>query len=128
MHKFRDNAVTGDIPLISLVLTSMVPPLYLLSKCPGFLGYTSSGCPTVCVLARLCWAFIGAGGGGERRCLNASMDKFSGLGITSAFCSVPLSFVSLMRIYTAFLFSRFPQMYKISAIYSVNDRQETRET
>ena len=25
MHKFRDNAVTGDIPLISLVLTSMVP-------------------------------------------------------------------------------------------------------
>ena len=59
---------------------------------------------------------------------NISMDKFSGLGITSAFCSVPLSFVSLMRIYTAFLFSRFPQMYKISVIYSVNDSQETPET
>ena len=26
VHKFRDNAVTGDIPLISLVLKSMVPP------------------------------------------------------------------------------------------------------
>ena len=26
VHSFRDNAVTGDIPLISLVLESMVPP------------------------------------------------------------------------------------------------------
>ena len=59
---------------------------------------------------------------------NKSMEKFSGLGITSAFCFVPLSFVSLMRIYTVFLFSRFPQMCKISALYSVNDSQETRET
>ena len=89
---------------------------------------------TVCVLARLCWASIGTSGGGTTLPQasvppdNKSMDKFSGLGITSTFCSVPLSFVSLMRIYTAFLFSRFPQMYKISAIYSVNDSQETRET
>ena len=116
MHKFRDNAVTGDISLISLVLTSMV-------------------CPAVCVLAPLCWASIGTGGGGGAALPqasmppeNKSMDKFSGLGITSAFCSVLLSFVSLMRIYTAFLFSRFPQMYKISAIYSVDAGQETRET
>ena len=63
VHKFRDNAVTGDIPLISLVLTSMVSPYYFLSRCPGFLGYTSSGCPTVCVLAHLCWASNGTSGG-----------------------------------------------------------------
>ena len=56
------------------------------------------------------------------------MDEFSGLGITSVFYSVPLSFFSLMRIYTAFLFSRFLQIYKISAIYIVNGSQETRET
>ena len=56
------------------------------------------------------------------------MDEFSGLGFTSVFYLVPLSFFSLMRIYTAFLFSRFYQMYKISAIYSVNGNQETRET
>ena len=42
--------------------------------------------------------------------------------------SVLLSVFSLMCIYTTFLFSRFHQMYKISAIYSVNGSQESRET
>ena len=31
--------------------TPLVPGICL---CPGILGYTSSGCPTICVLARLC--------------------------------------------------------------------------
>ena len=54
------------------------------------------------------------------------MDNFSGLGITSH--SAPLSFLSLIRIYPASLFRRFPPMYTILAIYIVNDSQETRET
>ena len=33
-----------------------------------------------------------------------------------------------MCIYTTFLFSRFPEMYKISAVYSVNGSQESRGT
>ena len=47
---FRDNAVTGDIPLISLVLKSMVSlsTWYIYIR-PRLLGYTLSGCPN-----RLC--------------------------------------------------------------------------
>ena len=47
-----------DITSIGIDGTPLVPSI---SLCPGLLGYTSSGCPTVCVL---CWASIGTGGGG----------------------------------------------------------------
>ena len=53
VHKFRDNAVTGDIPLISPVLESMVPLVPDIG-CPEHLEYTTFGSPTVYVLARLC--------------------------------------------------------------------------
>ena len=40
-----------DITSIGIDDTPLVPGI---SLCPGILGYNSSGCPTVCVLARLC--------------------------------------------------------------------------
>ena len=53
VHYFRDNAVTGDIPLISPVLEWIVPlvPVLIMSGTSG-IYYVS--CPTVLVLARLC--------------------------------------------------------------------------
>ena len=66
---FRDNAVTGDIPLISVVLKSTVPPWSLVYIRLELLGYTSSGCPN-----RLCssspllgfyWKRCGEGTGAE---------------------------------------------------------------
>ena len=66
MHFFRDNAVTGDIPLISLVLKSMVPTSYLLYIRPGLLGYTSSGCPNrLCSSPPLLGFYWGGGGWGD---------------------------------------------------------------
>ena len=63
MHNFRDNAVTGDIPLISLVLISMVPPKYLVYLyVRNFWDILRQAALTVCVLARLCLASIGTGG------------------------------------------------------------------
>ena len=54
VHRFRDNAVTGDIPFditsIGINGTPLVPDIV----CPEHLEYTTFGCPTVCVLARLC--------------------------------------------------------------------------
>ena len=50
------------------------------------------------------------------------MDEFSGLGMTSAF---PFSALCVSTLRS---FSRFREMYKISAIYSVNGSQESRET
>ena len=48
------------------------------------------------------------------------------LGMTSAFCP---TFLFQPYVYLHYvLLSRFPQMYKILAIYSVNGSQETRET
>ena len=133
MHYFCHNAVTGDIPLISLVLKSMIP-LSTCSKRPGLLGYIFRLVAlTVCVIARLCWASTGTGGG-KRHCLRPQcLQRINhcgwiqwsrhDFGILSHF-----PFFSLIYIYTRFLFSCFPQLYKISAIYSVNGSQETRET
>ena len=47
-----------------------------ISLCPGLLGYTSSGCPTVCVLARLCKTSIRTGGG-KQRCLRPQCLQFT---------------------------------------------------
>ena len=57
----RDDAVTGDIPFDITPMESRWYPL--VPSTLGLLGYTSSGCPTVCVLAHLGWACIGTGGG-----------------------------------------------------------------
>ena len=54
------------------------------------------------------------------------MDEFSGLGMTSAFC--PTFLFSALCVATLGFFSRAPEMYKISATYSVNGIQESRET
>ena len=75
---FRDNAVTGDIPLISLVFNSVLPPLYL--------EYTrgTSGIYLVRLLKRLCSSppLLGFhwnrwGGGGGRRCLRPQCLQFT---------------------------------------------------
>ena len=54
------------------------------------------------------------------------MNKFSGLGITSAFC--PTFLLPDYRVSTLRFLSRSPEMYKIATIYSVNGSQESRET
>ena len=74
---FRDNAVTGDIPLISLVLKSMVSPCYLVYiYVRDFWDILCQAALTICVLARLCWASIGTGRG-KWHCLRPQCLQFT---------------------------------------------------
>ena len=98
VHRFRDNAVTGDIPLISPVLESMVPlsTWYRMSGTSGIYYFWQPD--------RLCYSppLLGFywnrwGGNSFASGLNASKewitrDQFSGLGITSAFAPLSLAF------------------------------------
>ena len=94
VHNFRDNAVTGDISLISLVLESMVPLSTWYISMPGTSGIYFVRLPNrLCSSPPLLGFYWNRRGGGNDVAsgLNVSrewitMDKFSGLGINSAFC------------------------------------------